>query len=115
MTARSIWTRAVLLGLLLALPLAACGSQPPGPHVGQWRTSTGETWEFTEDGQVTVTNIPQPRTGTYELEGENQVRLAFEGQEVMVASIEISGDQMRIIGDALGVLEFLRVRQQDAG
>ncbi len=101
--------------LLLALVLLACGSKPPAKHVGQWRTSTGETWEFFEDGRVTVTNVPQPLTGTYELQDDTQVRLEFEGQPAMVASLEVSGDQMRIIGDTLGVLQFIRVRQQDAG
>jgi hypothetical protein len=112
---RAVWMKGILVVLLAALGLSACGSQPVGPHVGQWRTSSGETWEFFEDGTVTVTNIPQPLTGTYELEDDTLVHLTFEGQQAVVATIEVSGNQMRIIGDTLGVLEFIRVRQQDAG
>ncbi len=111
--AKGAWWKVILLALVVALVLLACGSQPVGPHVGQWRTSTGETWAFFEDGTVTVTNVPQPRTGTYEIEGETNVRLAFEGEPAMVASIEVSGGQMRIIGDTLGILEFIRVRQPE--
>ena len=107
------WGKGILLALLLASSLSACGREPVGPHVGQWRTSTGETWEFAEDGTVSVTKVPEPRTGTYELENANQVRLAFDGQEAVVASIEVSGDQMRIISDTLGILEFIRVRQPE--
>lgn len=112
---REPWMRGVLVVVLLALALSACGSKPPTKHLGQWRTSTGETWEFFEDGGVTVTNVPQPLLGTYELQDDTHVRLEFDGQPAMVATMEVSGDQMRIIGDTLGVLEFIRVRQQDAG
>ena len=107
------WTQLAVTVLLLVLVLSACGSEPVGPHVGKWGSSSGAVWELSEGGTVAVTNTPQPMSGTYELEGDTHIRLEFDSQEAMIATIEIAGDQMRIIGDTLGILEFIRFREPE--
>jgi hypothetical protein len=104
---RNRWMRVALIALFLILVtgmVMACTVS--SPIVGRWQDTQNKSQylEFFKDGRVILDDGNLMITGTYELIGDDYVKLRFEGIAgafvalfgAETSRVEISGDTMRL-------------------